>query len=161
MCIRDRAKALAQKQLLDSTLENERIVRDQNITLERKVDERTYELKAEKEKSDQLLLNILPEETAQELKMHGKAQARIYNLVTVLFTDFQGFTGISEKLSPSELVEEIDGFFSAFDRILDKYNIEKIKTVGDAYIAAVSYTHLDVYKRQGYGQMQTLSRAFR
>ena len=131
----EQAKALAQKQLLDSTLENERIVRDQNITLERKVDERTYELKAEKEKSDQLLLNILPEETAQELKMHGKAQARIYNLVTVLFTDFQGFTGISEKLSPSELVEEIDGFFSAFDRILDKYNIEKIKTVGDAYIA--------------------------
>ena len=131
----EQAKALAQKQLLDSTLENERIVRDQNIILEKKVDERTFELKAEKEKSDLLLLNILPEETARELKLNGKAQARIYNMVTVLFTDFQGFTGISEKLTPSELVEEIDGFFSAFDRILDKYNIEKIKTVGDAYIA--------------------------
>lgn len=132
----EQAKSLAQSQLLEKTTENERIVRDQNIILENKVNERTQELLQEKEKSDLLLLNILPEETAKELKKHGKAQARIYNTVSVIFTDFQGFTGISEKLTPSELVEEIDSFFSAFDRIIDKYKIEKIKTVGDAYIAA-------------------------
>ncbi len=91
-------------------------------------------IKAEKHKSDELLLNILPHETAEELKQTGKATARLYNDVTVMFTDFKDFTKVSEKLSPTELVEEIDGFFKAFDEIITKHKIEKIKTIGDAYL---------------------------
>jgi class 3 adenylate cyclase/Tfp pilus assembly protein PilF len=90
----------------------------------------------EKKRSEELLLNILPEETANELKAKGHADAKMIDLVTVLFTDFKGFTQLSEKLSPRELVEEINECFSAFDRIMGKYGVEKIKTIGDAYMAA-------------------------
>jgi class 3 adenylate cyclase/tetratricopeptide (TPR) repeat protein len=89
-----------------------------------------------KRKSDALLLNILPVETAKELKEKGFAQAKYFDSVTILFTDFKGFTQISEVLSPQELVAEIDECFSAFDCIMDKFGIEKIKTIGDAYMAA-------------------------
>ncbi|MDX2362373.1 MAG: adenylate/guanylate cyclase domain-containing protein [Crocinitomicaceae bacterium] len=90
----------------------------------------------EKERSEELLLNILPKETAEELKEHGKAKARSYDLVSVLFTDFKGFTMISEILTPEELVEEIDYCYKEFDRIIGKHSIEKIKTIGDAYMCA-------------------------
>lgn len=89
-----------------------------------------------KKRSDHLLLNILPYETAQELKRKGMAKTRKYNQVTVLFTDFKGFTTFAEKLSAEELVEEINVCFSEFDRIIEKHKIEKIKTIGDAYMAA-------------------------
>ncbi|MCB9244786.1 MAG: tetratricopeptide repeat protein [Flavobacteriales bacterium] len=90
----------------------------------------------EKQRSEELLLNILPEEIARELKEKGKADARDFDLVTTLFTDFVSFTETSEKLSASELVSEINQCFEAFDRITEKYGIEKIKTIGDAYMAA-------------------------
>ena len=90
----------------------------------------------EKERSDNLLLNILPEETAQELKDRGKVQAKRFESVTVLFTDFEGFTRYSEHLSPEEVVTTIDFYFSKFDEIIEKYGLEKIKTVGDAYMCA-------------------------
>jgi adenylate cyclase len=90
----------------------------------------------EKAISESLLLNILPYETAQELKAKGSAEAQLYDEVTVLFTDFKGFTMIAEKLSPKELVAEIHHCFKAFDGIMEKYHIEKIKTIGDAYMAA-------------------------
>jgi class 3 adenylate cyclase len=90
----------------------------------------------EKQRSDDLLMNILPEETAQELKEKGSVQARKYDSVSVLFTDFKGFTEYSEKLSPEDLVKSIDYYFSNFDAIMEKYDIEKIKTVGDAYMCA-------------------------
>jgi adenylate cyclase len=93
-------------------------------------------IEEEKKRSDELLLNILPLETANELKLTGKAVARQYDLVSVLLTDFKDFTIISEKLSPKELVDEIDLCFSAFDNIIAKYGIEKIKTIGDAYLCA-------------------------
>ena len=89
-----------------------------------------------KKRSDELLLNILPEETAEELKATGTAKAKGFEMVTVLFTDFKNFTLASEILSPEELVEEINHCFSEFDRIISKYNIEKIKTIGDAYMCA-------------------------
>jgi class 3 adenylate cyclase len=89
----------------------------------------------EKERYQELLLNILPFEVAQELKEHGRSEARMYQHVTVMFTDFKGFTKISEKLSPEELVHEIDVCFKAFDNIISKYDIEKIKTIGDSYMA--------------------------
>jgi len=89
-----------------------------------------------KQKSEKLLLNILPQEIAQELKKKGHAEATMIENTTVLFTDFKGFTALSEILSPKKLVEEINVCFSAFDHIMGKYNIEKIKTIGDAYMAA-------------------------
>ena len=93
-------------------------------------------IEAEKERSDKLLLNILPEETAMELKEKGKVKAKKYDAVTVLFSDFKGFTSYSEKLSPEALVETVDFYFSKFDSIIEKHGLEKIKTIGDAYMCA-------------------------
>ncbi len=133
----------AQEDALRQAEENAKLIIQQNIMLEEKVAERTLELaekneilNVELQRSEQLLLNILPYETAQELKMSGKALARYYPDITVMFTDFKGFTHIAEKLSPEQLVQEIDEFFTAFDLIMEKNGIEKIKTIGDAYMAA-------------------------
>lgn len=93
-------------------------------------------IEKEKERSDHLLLNILPADIAKELKEKGKADARDFDLVSILFTDFKGFTEASEKLSAKALVSEINTCFKAFDHIIGKYHIEKIKTIGDAYMAA-------------------------
>jgi len=89
-----------------------------------------------KKHSDELLLNILPSEVAEELKLNGSAAAKQFDDVTVMFTDFKNFTQISEKLSPTELVAEIHTCFKAFDNIITKHNIEKIKTIGDSYMCA-------------------------
>lgn len=102
--------------------------------LENKVMERTNELQVEKKKSDDLLLNILPEDIANELKQTGRTRPRSYEVATVMFTDFENFTSKSEKLTPEELVSIIDTCFKKFDQIISKYNIEKIKTIGDAYL---------------------------
>jgi class 3 adenylate cyclase len=83
-----------------------------------------------------LLLNILPSTVAEELKDKGSAEAKHFDEVTVMFTDFKNFTKISEKLTPTELVAEIHTCFKAFDLIITKYNIEKIKTIGDSYMCA-------------------------
>lgn len=93
-------------------------------------------IEEEQQRSDQLLQNILPAETARELKESGKVQARKFDSVTVLFTDFKEFTTYSEQLSPEKLVESIDVYFSKFDEIMEQYGLEKIKTVGDAYMCA-------------------------
>lgn len=90
----------------------------------------------EREKSERLLLNILPEETAAELKEKGYADPRHYDRVTVLFTDFVGFTMVAEKMTPAELIRELDTCFMEFDRIIGEHNLEKIKTIGDAYMCA-------------------------
>ncbi|MBL4587555.1 MAG: tetratricopeptide repeat protein [Flavobacteriales bacterium] len=90
----------------------------------------------EKERSEELLLNILPTEVAEELKNKGHSDAQLIDQVTVLFTDFKGFTAMSEQLTPKELVQDLHECFSEFDRICEKYGIEKIKTIGDAYMAA-------------------------
>jgi class 3 adenylate cyclase/lipopolysaccharide biosynthesis regulator YciM len=96
----------------------------------------TFFVVKERRKSEKLLLNILPEEVAQELKKKGSADANHFDEVTVLFTDFVSFTTIAEKMHPQELVDELDTCFKAFDGIITKYGIEKIKTIGDAYMAA-------------------------
>lgn len=93
-------------------------------------------IEKEKNLSNSLLLNILPAETAVELKENGKVLAKKYECVTVLFTDFEGFTNYSENLSPEKLVESIDYYFSKFDDIIEKYDLEKIKTIGDSYMCA-------------------------
>lgn len=88
----------------------------------------------ERKKSDKLLLSILPESVAQELKETGKNHPVYFEAATVLFTDFKGFTRISEGLSPNELVWELDRCFSYFDSLMDRYNLEKLKTIGDSYM---------------------------
>jgi adenylate cyclase len=93
-------------------------------------------IETEKDRSENLLRNILPDETALELKEHGKVKAKKFESVTVMFTDFKGFTRYSESLSPEELVQAVDYFFSKFDAVMDKYGLEKIKTIGDAYMCA-------------------------
>ena len=90
----------------------------------------------EKRRSEELLLNILPEAVAEELKAKGEAEARMIDQVTVLFSDFKGFTVVSEQISARELVKDLNECFSAFDRIMEKHGMEKIKTIGDAYMAA-------------------------
>jgi histidine kinase len=102
--------------------------------MEQKVKDRNAELATEKMKSDDLLYNILPLETAEELKGDDKTRPRKFESVAVMFADFQGFTKISENLSPDELVNEVDTCFGAFDEIIGKYGIEKIKTIGDSYM---------------------------
>ena len=93
-------------------------------------------LRKAKKRSDHLLLNILPAGTAEELKKNGKVKAKKFDSVTVMFTDFQAFTKHSQKLSPEILVKSVDFYFSKFDEIIDKYGLEKIKTMGDAYMCA-------------------------
>jgi ligand-binding sensor domain-containing protein/class 3 adenylate cyclase/predicted metal-dependent HD superfamily phosphohydrolase len=118
-------------------LENEVVVRTKEVMEQKeKIEFQKKRIEEEKEKSDQLLLNILPEETAEELKAKGKASARNYRRVTVMFTDFIGFTKIAESMRPSALVAKLDGYFIKFDEIIEKREIEKIKTIGDSYMCA-------------------------
>lgn len=98
-------------------------------------------LRIEKDRSEELLLNILPEEIANELKEKGNVNAQEFDLVSILFTDFKSFTQTAEKMTPQSLVEEINVCFKAFDYIAEKYKIEKIKTIGDAYMAVGGIPH--------------------
>lgn len=133
------AKLRQVQELSETTMkqaqEKKQILEDQNAQLEVMVAERTAELTYQKHKSDELLLNILPEGVAEELKSTGRAQAKQYNHVTVLFTDFVNFTGLSERMTPTELVQVIHRNFTVFDTIIEKHGLEKIKTIGDAYMA--------------------------
>lgn len=104
--------------------------------LEGIIHKRTEELLSQKEKVDELLSNMLPKETAAQLKLTGKASSRKYNMVTILFSDIEGFTRIAEQMNPEILVDELDKFFFHFDTLVEEFNIEKIKTIGDAYMAA-------------------------
>lgn len=106
------------------------------VKLEDTVNTRTAELSAAKKKSDELLLNILPAQIAEELKEQGSARPVRIDSATVLFTDFVGFTRISEKLSPEEVVAELDKCFSYFDQVTEKYRLEKLKTIGDSFMCA-------------------------
>ncbi len=90
----------------------------------------------EKKKSDELLLNILPKQVADELKRRGKATVKKYENVSILFTDFKDFTLMTSSVSPNKLVKELNKVFSHFDDIMEAFQIEKIKTIGDAYFAA-------------------------
>ena len=93
-------------------------------------------LDRQKVQIEDLLLNILPFEVARELQLNGHATPRNYDCVSVMFTDFKNFTLHADKLSPEELVEELNACFIAFDEIIGKYNLEKIKTIGDSYMCA-------------------------
>jgi len=118
-------------------------LRDTSKELELRVIERTSELQKandqladEREKSERLLLNILPEPIADRLKEGHKSIADGFAEVTILFADLVNFTGLSEKVTPTELVALLNDIFSAFDRLTEKHSLEKIKTIGDAYMVA-------------------------
>ena len=104
--------------------------------LEQIINKRTEDLIIEKEKTETLLANVLPKNTADEIMAKGKATKIKYNFVTVLFSDIQGFTKIAEEMNPEVLIDELDKFFFHFDSVVEKFGIEKIKTIGDAYMCA-------------------------
>ncbi|MEO7082109.1 MAG: adenylate/guanylate cyclase domain-containing protein, partial [Flavobacteriales bacterium] len=111
-----------------------RMLARQRDDLDVEVMDRTADLNFEKERSETLLRNILPDAVVQELKDKGSALAREYAGATILFSDFKEFTRISQTMSPQALVEELDTCFKEFDRIISAKGIEKIKTIGDAYM---------------------------
>jgi histidine kinase len=106
-----------------------------NTNMETLVKERTVTLETEKEQLSELLKNIFPREAIEELKATGKTTPQRLENVTVLMADIKGFSKISEKITPEELISMIDNYFRAFDGIMGKYGLEKIKTIGDAYMA--------------------------
>jgi adenylate cyclase len=114
---------------------NLRFARKQ-YSLEQIINKRTEDLIIEKEKTEALLANVLPKNMADEIMAKGKATKVKYNFVTVLFSDIQGFTKIAEEMNPEVLIDELDKFFFHFDTVVEKFGIEKIKTIGDAYMCA-------------------------
>jgi class 3 adenylate cyclase len=101
-----------------------------------RLDEARRALEAEKAKSDELLRNILPAKIAEELKRGNRVEPRYYAAATIMFTDFKGFTQFAESMEPRVLVDELNRYFSAFDEIVSRHNLEKLKTIGDAYMCA-------------------------
>lgn len=104
--------------------------------LESIINQRTEDLVREKEKTDNLLARVLPTDTASELKEKGKVNSQRFQMVTVLFSDIEGFTRITEHTNPENLIDQLDKFFLYFDSVVERYRIEKIKTIGDAYMCA-------------------------
>ncbi len=100
------------------------------------INQQKLTIELEQEKSEKLLLNILPFEVARQLKSKGRAGTRQYKLVSVLFADFKGFSRLSKSLDPKDLVSILDSYFATFDEITGRHYIEKIKTIGDAYMCA-------------------------
>jgi len=126
-------KIQKQKDLLETQVKQRTI---EIIKQKEQVERQKRMLESEKVKTEKLLLNILPREMADELKEKGKAKARKYRQATVMFTDVQNFTRLAEEYTPEQLVAELDSYFIRFDEIVNKYNVEKIKTIGDAYMCA-------------------------
>lgn len=114
---------------------NRALIEKQKL-LEHMVKERTKQLAEEKEKTEELLLNILPKAVAQELKELGQSSVRKHSDSAVMFTDFCDFTKLSKHMTAEELVQKLDGYFRGFDEIVEKYGLEKIKTIGDSYMCA-------------------------
>jgi class 3 adenylate cyclase len=107
-----------------------------NVELNGKLKELILIAETERNRSEKLLLNILPTEVAEELKDRGFVKPVLYENVSILFTDFEGFTKIAESMSPEELIKTLDTSFTQFDKIIEKYNLEKLKTIGDSYMCA-------------------------
>ena len=103
---------------------------------QRRLKQKNSAIEAERRRSDELLRNILPRGVARELKTEGKASARRFEFVSVLFADFAGFSKLAGALEPEELITRLDKAFRAFDRIVEEEGLEKIKTIGDAYMCA-------------------------
>ena len=126
-------RVVKQKRLLENQ------IRERTATVmkqKEEIEEQKSIIEEQKKKTESLVHSILPRETAEELINKGFSRPRNYSLCTVMFTDFQGFTKIAEKLRPQQLIDELDKYFSKFDEIVGKYNMERIKTIGDSYMCA-------------------------
>jgi class 3 adenylate cyclase len=139
----ERAEQELREALADQKLKRERLIKNLftaafvlAILIALLIFAQRNRISKEKKRSDELLLNILPEEIAKELKEKGYAEAQRFESASILFTDFKEFTRVAEGLSPEDLVREINYYFNSFDGIIEKYGLEKIKTIGDAYMAA-------------------------
>jgi class 3 adenylate cyclase len=139
--------ALANARLYFSLEKANKELEAYNQELEKRVAERTrdlemrnHDLAIEKKRSDDLLLNILPAETAEELKKYGSSKARHFDEATVMFTDFVNFTLLASIISPAQLVSELDHCFRHFDEIITRNGLEKIKTIGDAHMSVGGIT---------------------
>ncbi len=129
---------LEAKHNLEKSKQESEIHRLKNIELKQANDliaQQNVYIIEEKIKSERLLLNILPEEVAEELKEKGYATPKFYTQATIIFTDLKGFTNLVEQVQPQEIIEDLNTCFLAFDEICEEYNLEKIKTIGDAYMA--------------------------
>lgn len=104
--------------------------------LHRLLREKNRELDAAWRESERLLLNILPQEVAKELKAAGRCEPVRVDDVSILFADFQGFTRATEEMSPARLVAALEEAFGAFDAVVEAGGLEKLKTIGDSYMAA-------------------------
>ncbi len=132
--------------LEDSKDKNQSLLRNINLEIEQayqtiaqknqELEWLNTQLSQEKATSERLLLNILPKDVAEELKQQGKVAPVYFDAVTVLFTDFQGFTRVASQIAPQTLVDKLDECFTAFDQIIAKHRLEKLKTIGDAYMCA-------------------------
>ena len=111
--------------------------------LEINIAERTSELEDEKRKTENLLANILPQHVVQELKDKGASSPRLFDDVSVMFTDFVGFTEIAQKLTPEQLISQLNEIFTGFDAIVEHHYSERIKTIGDAYMCVSGLTGSD------------------
>jgi class 3 adenylate cyclase len=130
-------KRVAEERLRREHEEEQRVFLEQQKTvLEKKVAERTVELSAERERSEVLLRNILPVSIAEELKRDGRSAPRRHEEVSILFSDFASFTQTVATIPPHRMVDELNEIFHGFDDIIERHGLEKIKTIGDAYLAA-------------------------
>jgi len=124
--------------LLTSKMKNEEI-RKKNEEVEKRykeIEEKKKTLEEKKLRAEKILLSVLPFEAAIQLQSKGQARPRNYKRVSILFTDFQGFTKACESLTPREVVASVNAYFNEFDKIAERHYIEKIKTIGDAYMCA-------------------------
>jgi len=110
-------------------------IQEHSENLEELVKKRTKELSAEKQTSERLLLNVLPQPIADRLKGGAEVIVDRFEAVTVLFADIVGFTSLSSRVPPEQLVGMLNELFSEFDKLAEKHGLEKIKTIGDAYMA--------------------------
>jgi class 3 adenylate cyclase len=130
----EQVKILSAKSI-EQEKEKQKILAGQKDKLEVLVKERTHELEQEKEKTEELLLNTLPLKVVNDLKTNGYTDPESFENVTVYFSDIVGFTNISTSLEPAVLIGELNEIFTAFDDIMERNNCERIKTIGDAYLA--------------------------
>ncbi len=110
--------------------------RNQRAGLEQELAQRNAEIESQRQVSESLLLNILPATVAEEFRRKGAVEPKYLEDVTIIFTDFVGFSSSAEKLAADELVQMLHEYFSAFDEIAARYGLEKLKTIGDSYMCA-------------------------
>jgi adenylate cyclase len=118
---------------IGASIEKKRL-RDEQTRKTRELERAMEEAETQRRESESLLRNILPAQIAQELRSRGQVEPRYFEDVTILFSDFVGFTRATEDLAAEDLVNLLHTYFTAFDRIVERYGLEKLKTIGDSYM---------------------------